>query len=182
MNQNKPYSRLFCVGRSSLTIVLGALIISHTALSQAIFKCGSMVQDKPCENVDVQKRFSATTGSFSVEQVDGKTDIRCAKLAALGEQVALASEQGKSKNELLGMVDRTSDQRARQYFVDYVQNLKEPPRRVRKSLETDCTNTLQNLDLMVAYITNYQANTGPIRVARQPVRPAVSQTIGIGSR
>jgi len=50
--------------------------------AQQLYKCGATFQDRPCPNEDVQKRFSHTSGGFSISQVNPDTDKDCAKAAA----------------------------------------------------------------------------------------------------
>lgn len=45
--------------------------------AQQLYKCGATFQDKPCET-EVQKKYSAVTGSFSKEQVTTSADSQCA--------------------------------------------------------------------------------------------------------
>jgi hypothetical protein len=67
-------------------IIGGALLAAGLcwhggASAQHMFRCGSVYQDRPCEQEDVQKRFSHASGKFSVEQVNADTDKDCADFA-----------------------------------------------------------------------------------------------------
>jgi hypothetical protein len=51
------------------------------ATAQAVYKCGSTFQDRPCEAKEVQQRYSRVAGGFTIEQVNPDTDADCARIA-----------------------------------------------------------------------------------------------------
>src|SRR3569623_916092 len=56
--------------------------VAGLAPAGELFKCGKVFQDRPCEQSDVQQRFSHAQGTFSIEQVNPGTDKDCARIAA----------------------------------------------------------------------------------------------------
>jgi hypothetical protein len=71
------------VAASSLVLLAApAWVPSQVHAQQRTFKCGSSFQDRPCEDKEVQSRFSNTTGRFEISQVNPNTDRDCARLVS----------------------------------------------------------------------------------------------------
>ena len=63
----------------ALAMLAGA---AAPAAAGELFKCGKVFQDRPCEQTEVQQRFSHAQGTFAIEQVNPNTDKDCARIAA----------------------------------------------------------------------------------------------------
>lgn len=63
-------------GRLAAALLSAAL--AGTAAAQQLYKCGGSYQDRPCADVDVQKRYAH--GRFDVDQVNPDTDADCARV------------------------------------------------------------------------------------------------------
>lgn len=69
-----------------------------------LFRCGRTFQDRPCETVDVQQRFSRAEGTFAIEQVHPRTDRDCARTAAEAMTAWERLAQGESMDRLQGEI------------------------------------------------------------------------------
>ena len=110
-----------------------------------LFKCGKVFQDRPCESVEVQQRFSSTQGTFAIEQVNGATDKECAKSAAdaMGSWSRLAA--GEPLESLHAEVQAQNVSREeksrRRDALTALAGYKGTPREVRGQLEAQCMAT-----------------------------------------
>src|SRR5512133_528857 len=74
------------MGRQPRALLLSAVLTvlalgAPDAFGQQLYKCGATFQDQPCATEEVQKRFSLTSGGFSITQVNADTDKDCARAA-----------------------------------------------------------------------------------------------------
>lgn len=67
-----------------LFVMAAVLIAIHAPEvgAQQLFRCGATYQDRPCENPEVQQRFSQVSGTSPVQQINPETSKACARLAA----------------------------------------------------------------------------------------------------
>lgn len=115
-----------------------------TGRAQPLFKCGAAYQDRPCPSEDVQKRFSATTGTFSIGQVNPDTDRDCAKFAAEALPFWKRMNGGEPFEALKAEVDSRSisryDKGQMRDALTALRQYKGTPRDVQSQLETQCMN------------------------------------------
>ena len=130
----------------AVSAVATALVGLAPAVVQAqhLFKCGAAYQDRPCSTEDVQKRYSATAGSFSVSQVNPDTDRDCAKFAADGLPFWRRMNSGEPFEVLKAEVDAKSisryDKSQMRDALIALKQYKGTPRDVQSQLETQCMN------------------------------------------
>jgi hypothetical protein len=127
----------------AIAITLGAL--AHAAGAQALFKCGASFQDKPCATEEVQKRFSATSGGFSIDQVNPDTDKDCAGMAGELMPYWQRLQAGEGIESLRAQFDAKPVSRYdKSRLRDVLLSLKEykgSAREVRSRLEAQCMNS-----------------------------------------
>jgi|SRR6185369_15198294 len=118
--------------------------IATGAFAQQLYKCGATFQDRPCPNEDVQKRFSHTSGDFSISQVNADTDKDCAKATADTLPFWERMNAGESFEKVKAEVDAkpiSRDQKSQ--MRDALIALKQyrgTVKEVRSQLESQCMN------------------------------------------
>ncbi len=125
--------------------VLATLLLAATTDGSAaaeMFKCGKVIQDRPCESTDVQQRFSSVQGTFSIEQVNAHTDRDCAQVA--GEAIVWwrRMARGEPMDKLLAemqeqKISRYNKSVLRDVLI-VVKNSSGTEREVRSQFETQC--------------------------------------------
>lgn len=126
--------------------VLAALVLlaPADARAQNVFKCGAVYQDRPCPTEDVQKRFSATVGSFSISQVNPDTDRDCAKFSTEALPFWQRMNGGEPLEALKAEVDARSisryDKSQMRDALIALKQYKGTSRDVQSQLETQCMN------------------------------------------
>jgi hypothetical protein len=63
-----------------LAAVLVFTAVAGTAAAQQLYKCAGTYQDRPCADLDVQKRYAH--GRFDVDQANPDTDRDCARVVS----------------------------------------------------------------------------------------------------
>jgi hypothetical protein len=156
-----------------------AAITSSTAFCQQLYKCGVTFQDKPCDS-EIQKKYSAVTGSFTKEQVSPGADTQCAELGAKAVPII----QSRSGNETLESLHAKVDLRPigrqekikEKELINTVYAKKGSPIDIRRAIEIDCMDkklvTLNNPQA-VAPNTMSWGNTNSSRAAIDASRAAV---------
>jgi len=128
------------LGRALLVgTILGSSI---PGFAQQVFRCGSTIQDRPCASEDVQKRFSHTSGSFSVDQVNADTNKACADGAAAMMPYWQRLKNGESLESLKAEFDaKPISREEKSQMRDALNILKEhagTAREVRSQFEAQC--------------------------------------------
>jgi hypothetical protein len=107
-----------------------------------MFQCGKVFQDRPCEQTDVQQRFSRTQGTFAIEQVNPTTDQDCARVAADAMAWWRRMAAGEPMEKLQAEIqDQKISRYAKSVLRDVliaVKNSTGSQREVRGEFETHC--------------------------------------------
>jgi hypothetical protein len=93
------------VRRVPWALACAAFFLAAPASAQHTFKCGNTFQDRPCETQDVQQRFSSTSGTFAVQQVNADTDKECAKFATTVHPYWERIHKGESVDRIKAEMD-----------------------------------------------------------------------------
>lgn len=117
------------------------LYVLVPAQAQQLYKCGATFQDKPCDT-EVQKKYSAVTGSFTKEQVTTGADLQCAEIGLSAVpviQARLANETQDSVNakidaKPIGRLEKIKEKE----LVAAVFNKKGNATEIRGAIENDC--------------------------------------------
>lgn len=80
------------------------LYVLVPAQAQQLYKCGATFQDKPCDT-DVQKKYSAVTGSFTKEQVTTGADSQCAEIGFSAVPVIQARFANETQDSVNAKID-----------------------------------------------------------------------------
>ena len=107
-----------------------------------MFQCGKVFQDRPCEQTDVQQRFSRTQGTFTIEQVNPTTDQDCARVAADAmawwRRMAAGEPMEKLQAEIQDKKISRYDKSILRDVLIAVKNSTGSQREVRGQFETQC--------------------------------------------
>jgi hypothetical protein len=130
--------------RAALATLALAVACVPGAFGQQLYKCGATYQDRPCSSEDVQKRFSHTSGNFSINQVNPDTDKDCAVSAAETLPYWERMNAGHSLDQLKAEIDakpisRFEKSRVRDGLIA-LRNYRGTPKEVRSQLESECMN------------------------------------------
>lgn len=127
--------------RAMLGVVLLAAAFTPAGAGE-LFKCGKTFQDRPCETVDVQQRFSRTQGTFAIEQVHPDTDHDCARNAAQAmawwERLARGESMDKLQGEIQGRNIARAEKSQLRDSLTALGNHRGPATEVRSQLEMQC--------------------------------------------
>jgi hypothetical protein len=134
--------QLRALSRSAVFIVLA--IGATGAFGQKLYKCGATFQDRPCSTEDVQKRFSHTSGGFSISQVNADTDKDCARAAADALPYWQRMNAGESFERVKAEIDakaisRYEKSQMRDALIA-IKQYKGTAKEVRSQLESQCMN------------------------------------------
>ena len=129
-----------------LTISVLAMMVCSSGGAQQLYKCGSTFQDRPCD-AEVQKKYSAITGSFTKEQVTTTADAQCAELGGLSVPVIQARSANESLESLHQKIDSKPIGRQEKIrekeLVTSVFSKKGSASEIRGGIETDCMEKKQ---------------------------------------
>ena len=163
-----------------LAVAAAAFALAGPVEAQHLFKCGSTFQDRPCDQQDVQQRFSHTQGSFTVEQVNADTDKDCADAARNLLPYWQRMNAGESFEKVKGEIDarpiaREDKSRMRDVLLALKQ-YKGTPNEVRSELERHCMNykRLRGLPTERDVARNVQASTDPVVIRSAKRQRAVN--------
>jgi hypothetical protein len=127
---------------SAVLIVLA--IGAPETFGQQLYKCGATFQDRPCPTEDVQKRFSHTSGGFSISQVNADTDKDCASAAAGALPYWQRMNAGESFDKVKAEIDAKAisryDKSQMRDALIALQQYKGTAKEVRSQLESQCMN------------------------------------------
>jgi hypothetical protein len=161
----------------ALSVALGAY--APLAHAQRLFKCGGSYQDKPCADQEVQQRFSSTSGSFSISQVNPNTDKDCAKVVAEVLPLWQRMANGESPATLKAEVDAKPISRYdKSWMRDMLTALKQykgTTRQVQSELETQCMNYKQNRGIPTESEIATQSSIRSARSAESEARIRAAQ-------
>lgn len=123
----------------ALAMLAGA---AAPAAAGELFKCGKVFQDRPCEQTDVQQRFSHAQGTFTIEQVNPGTDKDCARIAAeaIGwwRRMAAGEPMEKLQAEIQEQKISRYEKSVMRDVLIAVKNTTGSEREVRSQYETQC--------------------------------------------
>lgn len=125
-------------------LAAGALLaFGGTACAQhQMFKCGSTYQDRPCAEVDVQKRFAPAAGRFDVDQVNADTDRDCARLVSTVMPYWTRLKQGETLEALRAEFDAKpvarSEKSAMRDLLIVMRDERGTPTQARSHFESQC--------------------------------------------
>jgi len=127
--------------RAAIVVAAFAAAGGHAAAGE-LFKCGKVFQDRPCEQTDVQQRFSHAQGTFTIEQVNPGTDKDCARIAAdaMGwwRRMAAGEPMEKLQAEIQEQKISRYDKSVMRDVLIAVKNTSGSEREVRSQFETQC--------------------------------------------
>ena len=149
--------KTFCV----LTIT--SVSVWTNSQAQQLYKCASSFQDKPCDT-DVQKKYSALTGSFSKEQVTTSADSQCAEqgLNAVSViQARMASETQESLNSKIDVKPIGRQERIKEKeLIASVFAKKGNATEIRGAIESDCMERkIASKNRIAAVLQNSSSNS-----------------------
>jgi len=128
-------------GRLAAALVLAAM--AGTAAGQHLYKCGGTYQDRPCADLDVQKRYAH--GRFDVDQANPDTDRDCARVVSDLMPLWKRLHSGASVDSLRAEIDaRPISRQEKSEMRDLLVALREVDGNApgaRSQLETQCMAT-----------------------------------------
>jgi hypothetical protein len=124
-------------------LVLAVLAgISAGSAAGEMYKCGKTIQDRPCESLEVQQRFSRTQGTFAIEQVNPTTDADCARMSGqaivLWRRMAQGEPLGKLQTEVQEQKISRYEKSVLRDVLVALKNTTGSERDVRSQFETQC--------------------------------------------
>lgn len=132
-------------GSGFLRIMLAAVLLGGVGTAGhagELFKCGKTFQDRPCDSVEVQQRFSRTQGTFAIQQVNPNTDRDCAKAAAEAmtwwERLARGESMDKLQGEIQAQKISRYDKSMLRDSLTAVGSYRGTPTEVRSQFEVQC--------------------------------------------
>jgi hypothetical protein len=131
-----------CVPLLAAAMWLAGTTGTAPAAAGELYKCGRNFQDRPCENNDVQQRFSRVQGTFAIEQVNGNTDRDCARLAAEGmtwwNRIAAGEPLASLHAEIQAQKTSRYEKSLMRDVVTSLSTYRGTPREVRSQFESQC--------------------------------------------
>lgn len=159
------------------------LFLAMPAFAQHTFKCGSTFQDRPCETQDVQQRFSHTSGTFAVQQVNADTDKECASFASTLHPYWERVHKGESVDKIRAEMDaRPVSRYEKSAMRDVLLALKEfkgSSREVRGEFERMCMNYKKKNGVPTENEINANAKAQSERSARTNAHSIESQAAAL---
>lgn len=164
-------------------LILYTALVTFTSLSafgQQLYKCGATFQDRPCDS-EIQKKYSAVTGSFTKEQVNASADNQCAELGARAVPIIQSRGNNETLENMHSKVDlkpigRQEKIREKE-LISAVYAKKGSATDIRGAIETDCMDKkLLTLNRAQTVSPNSMSgsNTSSARAAADAARGAAN--------
>ncbi len=172
MRSTKPW-----VDRGVPAFVAAALfLLGPTASAQKVYKCGAAFQDQPCASEEVQKRFSTTSGSFSIDQVNPDTSRQCASLAQEAMPYWSRLNRGESVESLRAEINARpvsgQEKSAMRDFLLAIRQYTGTPVQVRSQFEAQCMANTRRPAVVADNRSPESAGGASVAAARAAARAA----------
>ena len=123
-----------------LAVALVFAAVAGTAAGQHLYKCAGTYQDRPCADLDVQKRYAH--GRFDVDQANPDTDRDCARVVSDLMPFWKRLHSGESLETLRAQIDaKPISRKEKSEMRDLLVSLREldgTAPRARSQLEAQC--------------------------------------------
>lgn len=161
-----------------LGMSLGA---GNLATAQHLYKCGSLVQDRPCDT-EVQQRISAATGRPADASYNPRSSASCAQQGASAKTIAEKNKAGVSLESALAAMQvrgvEPTQVAARQDFVRNVYQREGTPQAVARQIEDDCVARWPSFHDYQSLLRSRAASYRPRPQTEAATATAAAESIG----
>lgn len=113
------------------------------AVAQSLYKCAGVYQDRPCDSA-IQSQYSGTTGGFTNQKANPRSDARCAQAGGIVQKVREDLDAGKTVQAISDELTKSNGSKLLnkrvQDVVRDVSKMRGTPLQVRYEYEGDCTD------------------------------------------
>ncbi len=155
--------------RLRLIFLAMAMLLCGSALSQTMYKCGRVYQDRPCADGKGKSMGAATSEASAAAPASGPYAAECAQRGKDSLKIVWAREGGATEERMLGEASTSAQKR----LVQDVYRKRGAASQIQVAIEADCLAEKAKLEQDAAL-----AAAAAVRAQREGALPAPSPQQG----
>lgn len=145
------YKRRGAGMKSKLLLLLAASMLAPGAAMAALYKCGTVYQDRPCDNGQPQQQLRPSGGTVSAPapvltsapKPRTSSGLSCGESAEQAQRIAWKRDSGVKREVVAAELKNRRNAAELLALVDEVYTQKVPAADIRRQREQQCTQGLQ---------------------------------------